>query len=81
MVEWLTLALVPHVCEVWSLHPVSAKPYIALQTVHHRLNFYASSVLPWRYAAEMSTANRYRLVGVNTTSIMKDLEIGLVQYN
>jgi len=35
------------------------KSYTALQTIRHRFNIYASSVaaLPWRYNAEMGTAN------------------------
>jgi len=40
--------------EVWSSHLGPAKSYTALQTVRHNID--TSAVLPWRYDAEMGTA-------------------------
>jgi len=51
---------VPRVRDVESSNPGPAKSYTALQTVRHRFNIYAIyaiAVLPWRYNAEMGTAN------------------------
>jgi len=51
------LSRVPRVREVWSSNPEPAKSYTALQRFVTDSISTQVAVLPWRYDAEMGTAN------------------------
>jgi len=60
-----------HVREVWSSNPVPAKSYTALQTVANASTLTQVAVLPWRYDAEMDTANSLHALASDTHLFVK----------
>jgi len=71
MVERLTRVL--RVREVWSLNPGPDKSYIALQTVRHRFNIYASSCAGLAQCREDGRRKLVTRFGVNIKYVMKGL--------
>jgi len=68
----------PRVREVWSSYPGPAKSYAALQTVHDRLNFYASNCVA--VARRLAPLTHYTFLR-NTANIMKGKGLELLRFS